>query len=73
MSDLFNALRDRPTAHALGRCVMPPIGCGQPITTFKDSLSQREYAISALCQTCQDKVFTEEFDEDDRSFDEETE
>ena len=24
---------------------------------FKDSLSLREYKISGLCQTCQDKIF----------------
>ena len=27
---------------------------------FKDDLSRKEYQLSALCQTCQDDVFTEE-------------
>lgn len=34
--------------------------CGKKIDVtkeFKDSLSRREYAISGLCQDCQDKVF----------------
>lgn len=33
--------------------------CGLPIRfgEFKDELSKREYGISGLCQTCQDKVF----------------
>lgn len=47
-----------------GRCPM----CSEPINTddFKDDLSRREYAISGLCQSCQDWVFnpTEDLDED---------
>lgn len=41
------------------KCVPPPIGCGMPVThlSFRDSLSRKEYAISGLCQTCQDKIF----------------
>ena len=31
--------------------------CKQPITAFKDALSQREYEISGMCQACQDCVF----------------
>jgi len=34
--------------------------CGKKIDVtkeFRDSLSRREYAISGLCQDCQDKVF----------------
>ena len=38
-------------------CVRPPIGCGGPATEFKDDLSREEYAISGLCQACQDSVF----------------
>jgi hypothetical protein len=38
-------------------CVKAPLGCGKPITGFKDSLSAREYQISGFCQECQDKVF----------------
>ena len=36
-----------------GRC---PI-CRGPITTFKDVLSRKEYAISGMCQGCQDGFF----------------
>jgi len=34
-------------------CVM----CKNPVTQFKDDLSIKEYAISGLCQTCQDSFF----------------
>lgn len=38
-------------------CVSKPIGCGKPITGFKDKISEKEYTISGLCQECQDKIF----------------
>lgn len=31
--------------------------CKRDIGTFKDKLSEKEYAISGLCQECQDEVF----------------
>lgn len=31
--------------------------CKGPISEFKDVLSRKEYAISGLCQKCQDSVF----------------
>ena len=33
--------------------------CSKPIdlTSFKDDLSKKEYAISGMCQACQDKMF----------------
>lgn len=31
--------------------------CKNPITGFKDPLSEREYQISGFCQACQDSVF----------------
>jgi hypothetical protein len=31
--------------------------CHQPATEFRDELSRREYTISGICQTCQDKTF----------------
>ena len=34
-------------------CVM----CGGEARIFRDDLSRKEYAISAMCQDCQDKVF----------------
>ena len=33
------------------------VSCGEDKGEFKDELSEREYAISALCQKCQDKTF----------------
>ncbi len=37
--------------------------CQKPITSaadFRDNLSRKEFAISGLCQDCQDKTFKEE-------------
>jgi hypothetical protein len=31
--------------------------CGEPATTFRDTLSAKEYTLSGLCQTCQNDVF----------------
>ncbi len=39
------------------QCVPAPIGCGRPITPFRDLLSEREFSISGLCQSCQNSVF----------------
>lgn len=39
-------------------CMPAPIGCGGPATTFTDTSSRAEYAISGLCQSCQDSIFT---------------
>jgi hypothetical protein len=36
------------------------IDCKQPITTFKDELSKKEYEISGWCQRCQDEIFNGE-------------
>lgn len=33
------------------------IFCKQPIDSFRDELSRREYSISGLCQSCQDEIF----------------
>lgn len=48
---------DRRSIIRADKCIPKPIGCGGPATTFKDELSRREYAISGLCQECQDKFF----------------
>jgi len=45
----------RSDSLATQRCVM----CKGPATEFKDALSRKEYAISSLCQECQDMVFQE--------------
>jgi hypothetical protein len=31
--------------------------CKNPTNKFRDDLSKREFKISGLCQTCQDKTF----------------
>ena len=31
--------------------------CGGEAKVFRDSLSKKEFTISAMCQACQDKVF----------------
>jgi len=33
------------------------VTCHKPITEFRNKISDREYAISGMCQTCQDLVF----------------
>ena len=48
---------DRRNHIKLAQCVPPPIGCGKPVNGFRDPLSAREFAISGLCQECQDSVF----------------
>jgi len=45
-------------AKAGNQCVC----CGKSATEFRDEISKREYQISTLCQTCQDKVFVEPID-----------
>ena len=42
---------------AVNRCLPKPYGCGGHATEFNDEPSEREYAMSGLCQECQNKVF----------------
>lgn len=48
---------DRRALIKANKCVPRPIGCGGDATQFRDEESMREYAISGLCQRCQDSVF----------------
>lgn len=48
---------DRRKSIKADRCAPPPIGCGGIANTFRDELSRKEFAISGLCQKCQDSVF----------------
>jgi hypothetical protein len=32
--------------------------CSQPATEFKNEISRREFAISGICQKCQDETFS---------------
>lgn len=55
LTDMFGV--DRRESIEANRCVNPPIGCGKPITPFRDQVSENEYLISGLCQSCQDDIF----------------
>jgi len=64
--DIMSMLATREQSKKDGICNM----CKEPILSFRDEESEREYQISALCQSCQDSVFEpdpyhEEGDEDD--------
>lgn len=53
-----------------GRCVSPPYGCGKILDLrkeFRDDLSIREWNITGMCQTCQDRFdeITRELEEHD--------
>lgn len=41
-------------------CVM----CGQSASWFRDTLSRKEFAISGMCQGCQDDFFGDDEEED---------
>ena len=49
--------RIRNFARMSGRCA----SCGNKAENFRDELSRKEYAISFLCQGCQDVMFVETF------------
>ena len=54
--DLFGEFRRmRDYARMSGRCA----GCGNKAENFRDELSRKEYAISLLCQGCQDVIYVE--------------
>ncbi|WP_019358041.1 hypothetical protein [Streptomyces sp. AA1529] len=42
------------------RCLLPPIGCGQPLTDgdLPDQETAREWQITGLCGGCQDRIHT---------------
>ena len=48
INGLFNINRSESITN--NTCVAPPIGCGKPITKFRDELSRKEFTISGLCQ-----------------------
>lgn len=65
---LAKTLEARPSAIKAAKCVPAPIGCGQPITGWRDSLSAQEYIISGLCQNCQDSVFGDDDSNDSEDY-----
>jgi len=68
---VFNG-KDRPTCIREGICITCDDAKGIKATSFRDDISRKEYAISAMCQSCQDDVFGhEEPDEpEDEDYDE---
>ena len=57
IEQLLETMSGRTSSITAMTCVKVPIGCGKPITGFKDPLSEQEYRISGLCQACQDAFF----------------
>jgi uncharacterized protein with PIN domain len=48
---------DRVTTIRKDRCVSCKTSVNNVENDFRDALSLREYSISGLCQTCQDKIY----------------
>ncbi len=55
IADLLEGFCGRTTAIKADLCVDEPIGCGKPVESFKDDLSEHWYHVTGLCQSCQDK------------------
>ena len=49
--------KDRRTCIEEGNCLTCDDAKGIKATSFRDDVSRKEYAISAMCQSCQDDVF----------------
>lgn len=62
----IKSVLDKVTTQAFGRTVDDSIEkrictfCGGTADTFRDYLSEKEYSISGMCQTCQDEMFDED-------------
>ncbi len=66
---IFNG-KDRPTCIREGICITCDDAHGIIASSFRDDISRKEYAISAMCQSCQDDVFghgepDEDWDDDE--------
>jgi len=53
---VFNG-KDRVTCIREGICITCDDAHGIIASSFRDDISRKEYAISAMCQSCQDDVF----------------
>lgn len=53
MTALLEGLIGRTTAIDNDACAF----CNRPATEFTDVVSEREFAISGMCQKCQDETF----------------
>ena len=64
-SPAINAFLDETSQQLFGVKRSETIGsnqcvtCNGPAVAFKDTLSERKYTISGMCQKCQDGVFGE--------------
>lgn len=56
MNKLLENVFGRTTAMENGVCPL----CQKKITGFRDSLSEKEYTISGMCQECQDVTFNQD-------------
>lgn len=52
---LESIMPGRKEAMAANKCVF--CGAAVDLNAFTDSISEKEYAISGLCQKCQDETF----------------
>ena len=65
-NSLMTKFLDAVTTNAFGKSLTDAknmqecVICEGQHLTFKDTLSEKEYKISGMCQSCQDKVFTGE-------------
>lgn len=59
IESFLEKLYGRTSAITNDICLKPPVGCGKPVSGFRDDISQKEYSISGLCQRCQDEIFGE--------------
>ena len=60
LKDLFGF--DRRQNIQADTCSPPPMGCSGPATEFRDDISRKEFAISGMCQKCQDGIYGKEDD-----------
>ena len=63
--------KDRRTCIEEGVCLTCDDAKGIKATSFRDDISRKEYAISAMCQSCQDEVFGVSDDEPDEPYEDE--
>jgi hypothetical protein len=59
---IFNG-KDRVEVIASGDCLTCDEARDLKATSFRDDVSRKEYAISGMCQSCQDDVFGHEDEE----------
>ena len=65
---IFNG-KDRVGCIQEGTCITCDDAKGIKATSFRDDISRKEYAISAMCQSCQDDVFGHSDDEPEDPWD----